>query len=134
MRESMPMPGTPNEESAAEKAAPKKERPNHLKVVTEADEPVELTEADMLPTMAEEAQAHMDAERRSMGTAKALGREQRAIREAQAQLAHEAVDELVAEQEAEERDKTGGFGAEQTMKPAAKKASVWDRMKGWFKG
>lgn len=128
--EAMPA-SVPSHEEGSEQRRSEKKR--HLKLVTEKDEPIELTEADMLLTDAQEAQIHMDKERAAIGTAQALGREQRAIREAQAQLATEAVDELVVEQETEERDKASGFGAEKTMKAPAKKASMLDRIKGWFR-
>lgn len=113
---------------------------SHIRRVAKEVKPEELTEADMVPTVTEEAEAHMakvramkTKEDMEMGAARALGREQNAIREVQAQLAAEAVNELVAEHDAEESDKEAGFGAERTIKPPAKKATLLDRVKGWFR-
>lgn len=144
MPEALPaMPAMP------EKKSPPKPPERRLKIVTEEDviseetvrkQEIEDLTADAVhqPTLTESAQEGMrmqkeaaDTEKRTMGTAKALGREQRAIREAQAALAHEAVDELVAEQEAEEAAAKGFQGEE--YKPAAKKPSFWERVKGFLK-
>lgn len=140
---SAPMPETPREE-------PRKKR-RHLRVVT-----TEGTAADLMehavpeerrapppipekamkpkkagPTLVEEAEARMAEGRREMGVARALGREARAIREAQARLAHEAVDELAAEQETEEQAAKGFRG--EAWKPPAKKKSLLDRIIGFFR-
>lgn len=146
MLESLPKPEAPKEEAAQ---APRR---RHLRVVTTEDTIPDMTEEldpekkkavpppipeealrpkKSEPTMVEQAEAHFSKEKREMGAAKAVGRDQRAIREAQAALAYEAVDELVAEEEAE-KEAEKGFGTEE-WKPQAKKPSVWERVKGFFK-
>lgn len=144
MMESVPMSETPKEE-------PRKRRGRHLRVVTMEDTAADMTEHAVPekrqappplpeealrskkagPTLVEEAEARMAKEKREMGVAKALGREAQAIREAQAKLAHVAVDELVAEQEAEEQAAKGFQGEE--WKPPAKKKSLLDRIVGFFR-
>lgn len=100
-----------------------KKKKNHLKLVEEIPD---LThEAVYEPTLAEEATAHMIKEKAEPGAAAAKGREAQAIREAQAQLAHAAVDELIEEQKGQE---------EQAMKAPAKIATRWERFKNWFRG
>lgn len=100
---------------------------------TDLEEIEDLTgEATLEPTWTEQATEAIQMKKAGEGSAKARGREARAIREIQEKLAMDAVEELHTE--AKEEASWEKLSKEQTTKPVTKIVSRWGRFKSWILG